>query len=181
MKQEKNKKRPPKQKKHLEDESTPKTSIVEKDEKSPEEKKITVDAPSAHKNPLTETVDNIEEGVRVVSEKTAEITGKLFQQMKDGVSKAYSSSSKLLSELTHTAQNYADKYKTDLEIKKINKERELMVTRLGKEIHQHFLLKGTVSNAWFDEPDMVAFIRKIKKSEAEMIHIGNKLDKTKVD
>ncbi|MFC2088400.1 hypothetical protein ACFLSX_02280, partial [Calditrichota bacterium] len=94
---------------------------------------------------LVEAAKNIEASVETVgekfsevAEKTIETAGGLYQTMKNGLSSTYDAGSKVVDDISQSAQNYIEKYKQNIEMKKLSDERDRLSMKLGREFFTQF-------------------------------------------
>jgi len=108
----------------------------------------------------------------------SEFTDRLVVKLKKGLLQAYDVGAKVVDELSRTALEYADKYKAESEIKKLNVEKDLLITQLGHSILKHHL-EGKVTESFFNEKEIIDQFNQIEKLDKKIIKTGKQLDKTK--
>lgn len=128
---------------------------------------------------ITETVGNIEEGAKIFGEKAGEIAGALLGKLRKGASEAYKTGAKVVDEVSQTAHDYSEKYKTEMEMKKLRGQKDNLTARLGAEIFKHFKAKGTVRDTFFQEKEISDLVEGVEKLERKIVKLGKKLDQTK--
>jgi hypothetical protein len=128
---------------------------------------------------LGEVAEDIGEGAKMVGEKAAELTDTIVDKLKKGLSQAYEAGAKVVDELSQTAQEYAEKYKAESEIKKLKGERDLLITQLGQSIFKHHREKGKVMESFFNEKEIIDQFNQIEMIDKQIIKTGKQLDKGK--
>jgi hypothetical protein len=129
---------------------------------------------------LGEVVENIGEDATMVGEKAPEIAEMIVDKLKKGFSQAYEAGAKVVDELSQTAQDYADKYKAESEIKKLNGKKDLLITQLGHSILKRYLAEGKVTESFFNEKEITDQFNQIEMFDKQIINTGKQLDKAKV-
>jgi len=124
------------------------------------------------KNILEEAVDNIEEGAKLVREKATVLTDKL----KKGLSQAYDTSVKVADELSHIAQEYAEKYKAESEIKKLKAEKESLLFQLGEAFYKHRLTGNDFVDTFLNIKDTKTQLKQIEKIDKKIVETSRQLD-----
>lgn len=134
------------------------------------------DKADARRQRMNETLENLEEGARAVGEKTSIIAGQVFEKIKQGVSQAYQTGSKVVGELSDTASDYAEQYKTSAEIKKLNSTKNGHIAELGA----HFYNESRKQNANWDSVAgselATNLFQQIASLEEQIIEVGKRLD-----
>jgi hypothetical protein len=149
----------------------------------PEAKKISPPAEEEH-GFLTEAAENIEAGAEVVGEKvsqiaqkTAEVAGEVFEAVKKGFSTAYDTGAKVVDEITHTAHEYAEKYKHNVEVKRLSEERDRLIAGLGLITFVKHKIKKAAPRKLLEEKEILDLIKEIEKLDREIVKIGKELEK----
>ena len=93
--------------------------------------------------------------------------------------KAYEAGSKVVDELTQTAQEYTEKYKAESEIKKMKGENDQLTTQLGHSVLKRQLAQGNVTDSFFKEKEMIDQFNQIEKIDKLIIKAGRQLDRAK--
>ena len=152
-------------------------------QETPEQEKIKTPQATARiekgKGFLGEVAEDIGEGAKMVGEKATELTDIVVDKLKKGLSQAYEAGAKVVDELSQTAQEYADKYKAESEIKKLKGKRDLLITQLGHSILKRHLEKGKVTESFFNEKEIVDQFNQIEMIDKQIIKAGKQLDKAK--
>ena len=77
------------------------------------------------------------------------------------------------------AQEYADKYKAESEIKKLKGKKDLLITQLGHLILKRHREKGKVMESFFNEKEIIERFNQIDMFDKKIIKTGKQLDKAK--
>ncbi len=158
-----------------EEKATEETAATDEVENSDEE------STDDRRQRLNETLGNLEDGARAVGEKTSILAGQVFEKIKQGVSQAYEAGSKVVGELSDTASDYAEQYKTSAEIKKLNGEKNALIAELGS----FFYSESRKQNATWEEiagSEMVGgLFQKISALDEQIIEVGKRLDSRNED
>ncbi|MDF1591915.1 MAG: hypothetical protein P1P89_10405 [Desulfobacterales bacterium] len=126
---------------------------------------------------LTEAAGNIGEGAKRVGEKAAELTDTVVEKLKKGWSQAYGVGAKVVDDVSQAAHDYAEKYKAESEIKKLNGKKDLLLTQLGHSIFKCYLEKGKVVESFFNGKEIMDQFNQIEIYDQQIIDIGKQLDK----
>lgn len=145
----------------------------------PESSPAETPSPADEKSFLTEAAGNIEEGAKIFGEKAGKIAGALLGKLQKGVSQAYQASAKVVDELSQTAHDYTEKYKTELEMKNLRGQKDDLTTRLGAEVFKQIKTKGTVQDSFFQEKEISDMVERVEKLDREIVKLGKKLDQAK--
>jgi hypothetical protein len=148
----------------------------------PEAKKISPPAEEDH-GFLTEAAENIEVGAEVVGEKvsqiaqkTSEVAGEVFEALKKRLSQTYDAGAEVVDEITQTAHEYAEKYKHNVEVKKLSEERDKLIARLGLTTFVKHKLKKAAPAKLLEEKEIPDLIKKIEKLDKEIMKISKELE-----
>lgn len=146
-----------------------------------EQEKIETDQSNAQaekeKGFLGEAAENIGEGAKRVGEKTAELTDTVVDKLKKGWSQAYEVGAKVVDEVTQAAHEYAEKYKAESEIKKLNGRKDQLLTELGHSIFKRHLAADKVAESFFNEKEIMDQFNQIEIFDQQIINVGTQLDK----
>ena len=115
----------------------------------------------------------------MVGEKAAEFTETVVDKLKKGWSQAYEAGAKVVDELSQTAQEYAEKYRSESEIKKLKGEKDLLITQLGQSIFKHHLAGGGFAESFFKSKEIIGQFNQIEILDKKIIKSGKQLDKEK--
>ena len=160
---------------------------IAKDKKSSQEmpEQKTIGTPQAtaeiekEKRFLGEVAEDIGEGAKMVGGKASELTDIVVDKLKKGLSQAYAAGAKTVDELSQTAQEYAEKYRSESEIKKLKGEKDLLITQLGQSIFKHHLAGGGFAESFFKRKEIIGQFNQIEILDKKIIKSGKQLDKEK--
>jgi len=128
---------------------------------------------------LGEAAGNIGEGAKRVGEKATELTDIVVDKLKKGLSQAYETGAKAVDELSQAAHAYAEKYKAESKIKKLNGQKDLLLTQLGRSVLKRHLAAGKVTESFFNEKEVIDQFNQIETFDQQIINTGKQLDKAK--
>lgn len=128
---------------------------------------------------LGEVAENIGDSVKVVGEKATELTDMIIDKLKKGLSEAYQAGAKVVDELSQVAQDYAEKYKTESEIKKLKEEKDKLMIQLGQSIFKQHLTGGGFEESFFNQKEMIDQFNQIEILDKKIIETGKQLDEAK--
>jgi hypothetical protein len=77
------------------------------------------------------TESDSEAKISQVAGKTSEMAGDVLDVLKKGLSQAYEAGVKVVDEIAQTAQEYTEKYKHHIEVKKLTEKRDKSTAELG--------------------------------------------------
>jgi len=125
---------------------------------------------------LGEAAENIGEGAKRVGEKASELTDIVVDKLKKGWSQAYEVGAKVVDEVSQAAHEYAEKYKAESEIKKLNSKKDQLLTQLGHSIFKRHLAADKVAESFFNEKEIIDQFNQIEIFDQQIINIGKQLD-----
>jgi polyhydroxyalkanoate synthesis regulator phasin len=128
---------------------------------------------------LGEVVENIGEDAKMVGEKATELADILVDKLKKGFSHAYEAGAKVVDDLSQTAQEYAEKYKAESEIKKLEGKKDKLITQLGQSVFKHHLAGGRFAESFFKKKEVIDQFNEIEMLDKKIIETGKQLDKGK--
>jgi hypothetical protein len=128
---------------------------------------------------LGEVAENIGEDAKMVGEKAGELTDIIVGKLKKGWSQAVEAGAKVVDELSQTAQEYAQKYKAESGIKKLEGEKDELMTQLGRSIFEHHLAGGRFTESFFNREEIIDQFNQIEMLDKKIIETGKQLDKGK--
>jgi len=126
---------------------------------------------------LEEVAEDIGEGAKMVGEKANELADILVDKLKKGLSQAYEAGAKVVDEVSQSAQEYAEKYKAESEIKKLKGEKDKLMTNLGQSIFKHHLAGGGFAESFFNKKEISDQFNQIEMLDKNIIETGKQLDK----
>ena len=145
----------------------------------------TIETPQANaeiekeKGLFGEAAENIGEGAKMVGEKATELADIIVDKLKKGLSQAYEAGAKVIDELSQAAQEYAEKYKAESEIKKLKGEKDKLMTQLGQSIFTHHLAGGRFAESFFNKKERIDQFNQIEMLDKKIIETGKQLDRGK--
>lgn len=132
---------------------------------------------SKKKSFFTELLENVEQGAKIVSEKTSEIASETFEKVKKSASDAIDTSSHVVTELYYSASEYTDQFKDKIEMNKLNSRKQELFSELG----QHFYKKYKIENITFSKfsrtRNFTSLLKKIQQLDEEIVELGKNLKK----
>ena len=128
---------------------------------------------------LGEVAEDIGEGAKKMGEKATEFGDIVVDKLKKGWSQAYAAGAKAVDELSQTAQDYAEKYKAESEIKKLKGEKDKLMAQLGLSIFKHHLADGGFAESFFNRKEIIEQFNQIEILDKKIIKIGKKREKGK--
>ena len=150
------------------------------------EEKKTSPPPEKQNGYSSEAAENIdsgaevvEEGISQVAKKTAEVAGNVFDTIKKGFSRAYKLGTEVVDEITQTAHEYTEKYKHNMEVKKLTDERDKLIAQLGLTTFVKYKMKESTPQKLLEEKEILDLIRETEKLDRKIVKIGKKLEKGK--
>ena len=160
---------------------------ISKEKKSSREmpEQETIGSPQANaeiekeKGFLGEVAEDIGEGAKMVGEKATELGDIVTEKLKKGLSQAYEAGANVVDELSQTAQEYAEKYKAESEIRKRKGEKDKLMAQLGQSIFKHHLAGGAVTESFFNRKEIIDQFNQIEMLDKKIIKTGKQLDKGK--
>ena len=128
---------------------------------------------------LVEAAENIEEGAKIVGEKTSEIASETYDKVKKGAVDVFDTSSKVASDLYQAASDYAELFRDKIEMQKLKSERDRLSRDLGKYFYLRYRVEGLSFRELSAKKDFKTLIKDIEKVDKEAIRLGKSLSKTK--
>ncbi|MGB5873359.1 MAG: hypothetical protein WBG01_04895 [Bacteroidota bacterium] len=135
---------------------------------------------------LVDAAENIEEGAELVGERisdvagrTAEVAGDVLDALKHGFSQAYEAGARAVDEVTKAAGEYAEKYKQNMEMKRLSVERDKLTARLGHVAYRAFKSKKWSLDLLSGEKEARAMYEEIERLDREVIKIGREIERAK--
>ncbi|MGB5747041.1 MAG: hypothetical protein WBM69_08680 [Desulfobacterales bacterium] len=101
----------------------------------------------------------------------------VVDKLKKGLSQAYEAGAKVVDELSQNAQEYAEKYRAESEIKKLKGEKDKLMAQLGQSVLKHHLAGGGFAESFFNGKETIDQFNQIEILDKKIIKIGKKLDK----
>ncbi len=126
---------------------------------------------------ITELIENVEYGAKLFGEKTSEIATETFEKVKQGASEAIDTSSQVVTDLYSSASDYADQFKDKIEMKKLNNQREELVSNLGAYFYKNYKIDKITFSKLSKTSEFTSLIKKIQRLDKEIIELGKDLSK----
>ncbi|MCJ7713184.1 hypothetical protein MUO66_01820 [Candidatus Bathyarchaeota archaeon] len=142
-------------------------------------RKKTTSKQKTDKGILVEAAENIEEGAKIVGEKTSVIAADAYEKVKKGAADVFDASSKVVTDLYKSASEYAELFKDKIEMQKLKSERDRLSRDLGKYFYLRYRVEGLSFRELSAEKDFKTLIKDIEKVDKEAIRLGKSLSKTK--
>jgi hypothetical protein len=114
-----------------------------------------------------------------LEEKETEFSEMVIDKLKKGLSQVYEAGAKVVDDLSQSAQEYAEKYKIESEIKKFQVEKDQLMTQLGHSIFKRYREKGIVSESFFNEEEIMDQFSQTETLDKKIIRAGKRLDNAK--
>lgn len=166
-----NTKRPLPEKKNVKDEicaSEPRVmDVVESTNTSAELKK--------ESGVVAAVTSSVDDSVKLVGGKASELADKLKKRL----SHAFETGAKAVDELSQTGQEFADRYKTDSEMRKLKSKRSKLLNQLGRYGFSHHCSGGKFAESFFRRTEMIEQINQINSLDEMIVEIGKQPEKLK--
>ncbi len=157
-----------------EKQSSPKTA-----EQKTGETAHTAEAIKQEKDFLDEISENIGESAKKIGEKATQLADTIVDKFKKGISQAFDAGAKIVENVSQAAQEYAEKYKTESEITKLNDQKDQRMTQLGQYVFKHHLAGGKFTESFFNKKATVEQFDRIDILDKAIIETGKQLDNEK--
>jgi seryl-tRNA synthetase len=92
----------------------------------------------------------------------------LLNKFKEGVESVKDAGEKLVENISATAQNLTDKYKTQTELSKLKEERDELLLELGKSVVQQTKTEGSIKASFFLRAEVKAILDKIEELDSKI-------------
>ena len=153
-----------------------------KDIKAPD-KPHTVKKEESKKSEIVDKVqESLESGAQAakekiseVAEKSIDIAGEVYDTAIKGVSTAFDTGSKMIDDLTKSAQEYVDRFNQNMEIRKLSEERKELATKLGHETYVNYKVNKKIPQKLTAEKNIIDLMVRIEKIDKEIVKLGKKL------
>jgi hypothetical protein len=120
-----------------------------------------------------EIKEHISEGAQALSQMSAE----LIEEVKEKAEELYEAGSEKFEQASGVIQSYIDRYKNDMEIKSLNKEKIQLNSKLGDVLFHEYKKNGTISKRFLTTKKMSALISSIETIDKKILQKGKELDK----
>ena len=122
-----------------------------------------------------EVAENIEESAKKVGDKATE----LAERLKKGLSHAFEAGTKVIDDVSHAAQEYAEKYTAESEIKKLKHEKDQLLGQLGRAFFKHHKAGDASGASFLNNTDTIDQFDQIEQLDKKIIATGKQLDDDK--
>ncbi|MBA3012364.1 MAG: hypothetical protein FP812_19340 [Desulfobacula sp.] len=123
--------------------------------------------------------DLVGEVAENIGENATEIADTIVDKLKKGFSQAYGAGAKVVDDLSRATQGYVEKYKAESEIKKLEGEKDILITQLGQSVFKHHLAGGGFSESFFNKKEISDQFNEIELLDKKIVETGKQLDKEK--
>jgi hypothetical protein len=149
-------------------------------------KKKPADSAKKQSGLLVEAAANIEEGAGVVGEKISDVAGQtvevasdILDAMKDRLHKVYVAGNRAVEGVTRSAQEHAEKYKQNAEMKRLAVERDRLTAKLGFATYRHFKERKWSPELLFEDREISSLVDQIESLDREVVKIGEAIEREK--
>ena len=122
---------------------------------------------------LSDLLENVEQGAKLVSEKTSET----YEKVKKGAAEAIDTSSHVVTELYYSASEYTDQFKDKIEMKKLNSVKEELFADLGKHFYKKYKIENITFSKFSRTKKFTSLLKSIQQLDEEIVELGNNLKK----
>jgi len=154
----------------------PKKTSKKKSTAEPAEKKTKAKKMSKKKlkkSFLADLLENVEQGAKLVTEKTSET----YEKVKKGAAEAIDTSSHVVNELYYSASEYTDQFKDKIEMKKLNSVKEELFADLGKYFYRKYKIEKITFTKLSRTKKFTSLVKSIQQLDEEIVTLGNNLKK----
>ncbi len=141
--------------------------------------KAKVKAVTKEKSFFAGFLENVEQGAKLVKERTTELATETYEVVKKGATDAYDVSSQLVTELYGSASNYAEQFKERIEMKNLNAKRDKLTSELGNYFYKNYKIDGNAFSKFSKSKGFNALLKNIEKVDSEVVEVGKKLSESK--
>jgi hypothetical protein len=124
---------------------------------------------------LDEIKGHISEGAQALSKMSAE----LIEEVKEKAEELYEAGSEKFEQASGVIESYIDRYKNDMEIKSLQKEKIDLNAKLGDVLYHEFKKNGRISKRFLTTKKMSALFSGIEQVDKKILQKGKELDKKK--
>ena len=126
---------------------------------------------------LESSAEVVKEKIGEIADKSVDTAGEVYESVKKGVFTAFDTGSKVLDDLTKSAQEYVDRFNQNMEIRKLSEQRKKLATQLGQTTYINYKVNQKIPQKLTAEKNIVDLIVKIKNLDKEIVKLGKKLGK----
>jgi len=116
--------------------------------------------------------EHISEGAQALSKMSTE----LIEELKERAEELYEAGSDKFEQASGVVQSYIDRYKNDIEIKSLNKEKTKLHAKLGDVLFHEIKKNGTISKRFLTTRKMSTILSSIEKIDKKILQKGKELD-----
>ena len=120
---------------------------------------------------LADLLENVEQGAKLVTEKTTET----YEKVKKGAAEAIDTSSQVVTDLYYSASEYTDQFKDKIEMKKLNSTKEQLFAELGKHFYRKYKIENVTFTKLSRTKKFSSLLKSIQQIDQEIVELGNKL------
>ena len=131
----------------------------------------------ANKGALVEIAESIEAGAKLVGDKTSEIAGDAFDIVKKGAEEIFVAGSKVVSDLYHTAGEYAETFKEKVEMSQLKSDKERFTRDLGRYFYTNYHVAGLTFKEVSSKKEYKELIKKLGELDQQIVELGKSLTK----
>lgn len=122
---------------------------------------------------LADLFENVEQGAKLVSDKTSET----FEKVKKGAAEAIDTSSHVVTELYYSASEYTDQFKDKIEMKKLNSAKDELFADLGKHFYRKYKIENVTFTKLYRTKKFTSLLKSIQQLDEEIVELGKNLKK----
>lgn len=146
---------------------------------STKRKKKKQTAPQGTKKESTKNEKKTAQSQEDVSERKTEVAKGVFEKIKEGMTGVFTAGAKVVDEITQTTHEYAERYKHNVEMKKLGEQRDGLTAKLGMITFDEFKSSDKLPAKFLDRKDVAEHLREIEKLERQIVKVGKRLEKSK--
>lgn len=163
----------------------PKSKVAKKAKAIEKKPKIAVKKTSAKnadqlkkkKSFFTELFENVEQGAKIVSEKTSLFATDTYEKVKKGAADAIDVSSQVVTELYSSASDYTEQFKDKIEMKKLNNQRSELTSDLGRFFYKKYKVEKVTFSKFSKTKEFTSLLKNIENVDREIVELGERLSK----
>ncbi|MBR9999499.1 MAG: hypothetical protein KFF73_11030 [Cyclobacteriaceae bacterium] len=126
---------------------------------------------------LTTFFEDIKENITEGAQTIGKISSELIEEVKEKAEELYEAGSEKYEQASGVVHGYIDRYKNDIEIKSLNKDKNDLLTRFGSILYHEFKKNGTISKRFLTTKKMSALTSEIETIDKKILKKGQSLDK----
>lgn len=157
------------------EDNTKKDKPNSEDEKKSKQAKESMGFIDKAQDSLESSAEVVKEKIGEIADKSVDTAGEVYESVKKGVSTAFDSGSKVIDDLTKSAQEYVDRFNKNMEIRKLSEQRKKLATQLGQTTYVNYKINQKIPQKLTAEKNIVDLIVKIENLDKEIVKLGKKL------